>query len=615
MTGVLDPALVIGFADRLGFRRRWIAAVLVLNLGAAIFEGIGLGMFLPVLEYMNDAGNLAQLSARSQLWRSLLAAFDTIGLPVTLATLLAIAFVALILRQTFTYVRLVFSAHVQYGLIRSIRDEAFGRFVHADLAYHDTVRAGAVVNELTTELTRATSYFAAIVDLTSKSLLCAVYVAMMLALTLPMTLAVAALIALIAWRLRAIQHRTGVAGARLTDANQRMSGFLVERLRAIRLIRLAGMERPETAAMMALNEGQRSTSITILKYQALLTVLLEPAVVTAGFALIYAGYALLGLSVAAIMLFFMILIRLTPIIKECLLLRQAIGSTFSAVEVVDRRMAEMAAAVEHRGGTRRFTGLTREIRLDGVRFEYSGKGGEAAALKGVSLRIPAGKMIAIVGPSGAGKSTLVDVLARLRPPTAGQILFDGVPHTDFDVRSLRKSIAFVPQSPLIFDVTPAEHIGYGRPGADRESIAAAATLANADEFIRRLPQGYDTPLGEDGARLSGGQRQRLDLARALLGRCPILILDEPTSSLDADAEHLFRQTLDRVRARGDTTIIIIGHRFSTVAGADEIAVLERGRVTEVGAHDTLIKSGGWYARAFAKQRAQPSQNQFVRERQ
>jgi ABC-type multidrug transport system fused ATPase/permease subunit len=611
VTASFNPMSLLGFADRLGFRRRQIATILGLNLGAAVFEGVGLGMFLPVIEYMNSGGDLVALNENSQLWRSLTSGYESIGIPVTLATLLGIAFIALLCRQGFTYARLIYSARVQYGLTRTIRDEAFRRFVHADLAYHDEVRAGSIVNELTTELARATSSLASAIDFTSKALLSAVYLMIMLTLSPPMTLAVMAIIAIAAWQLRTIQHRTRVAGGELTAANQRLSRFLVERVKAIRLIRLAGTEQPETEAMSLLNEGQRAVSVTILRYRALLTVIFEPVVIAAGFILIGVGYAVIGLSVAAIMLFFVILIRLTPIVNECLLLRQIVGSSLPALDLVDRRMAEMAAAVEHRGGKRRFDGLAQEIRLDDVSFAYASKGGVATALKGISLRIPAARRTALVGPSGGGKSTLVDILARLRPPDAGQVLFDGVPHSEFEVQSLRRNIAYAPQSPLIFDVTPAQHIGYGQLGADRERIVAAARLANADDFIRRLPQGYDTPLGEDGAQLSGGQRQRLDLARALVGGCSILILDEPTSNLDADAETLFRQALENIRQRTNTTIIIIGHRLSTVAGADQIVVLEEGRVTEVGTHQALARSGGWYARAFAKQQVQPSDDLFV----
>ena len=211
-------------------------------------------------------------------------------------------------------------------------------------------------------------------------------------------------------------------------------------------------------------------------------------------------------------------------------------------------------------------------------------------------------MTALVGPSGAGKSTLIDILPRLRTPQKGEVLFDGVPQSEFSTESLRKAIGFAPQSPQIFNVSPAEHIRYGCPDASMDDIIGAAKGAQADEFIQRLPNGYNTPLGEEAIRLSGGQRQRLDLARALVSQAPVLVLDEPTSNLDADAEGRFRDALEHIRKERQITIIIIGHRLSTIQNADQIVVMQEGRISQVGNHDELISQGGWYARAYDKQK-------------
>ena len=210
-------------------------------------------------------------------------------------------------------------------------------------------------------------------------------------------------------------------------------------------------------------------------------------------------------------------------------------------------------------------------------------------------------MTALVGPSGAGKSTLIDLLPRLREYQSGEILFDGVPQREFDSASLRRAISFAPQTPQIFNVTIAEHIRYGWPEASMDDVRIAARLAQAADFIEALPDGYKTMLGEGGGHFSGGQRQRIDLARAVVRRAPILVLDEPTANLDADAEGMFREALEKLRRETEITIIIIGHRLSTVMSADQIAVLESGRVTETGSHAELIASGGWYARAYMRQ--------------
>ena len=255
---------------------------------------------------------------------------------------------------------------------------------------------------------------------------------------------------------------------------------------------------------------------------------------------------------------------------------------------------------ETSGGTRTFVGLSCAISFDDVSFAYGGANG-APALRNVSVEIAKGTVTALVGPSGAGKSTLIDMLPGLRRPISGQVLFDGVPLQSFDLRSLRRGVAFAPQTPQLFDVSVADHIRYGKPDATMEDILRAAEMAGVAEFAGTLPAGYDTSIGEAGARLSGGQRQRLDLARALVQAAPILILDEPTSNLDADSELRLRRAMRQIVTETDTTIIVIAHRLATVAMADRILVLDDGRLTASGTHAELMHAGGWYASAFSAQ--------------
>lgn len=340
------------------------------------------------------------------------------------------------------------------------------------------------------------------------------------------------------------------------------------------------------------------------KLLALLSVLVEPIILAIAFVLLHLSVNTLGLALETMVLFFFILIRLVPILKEAVMTRQSYLASLASVEVIDTRMRELDAARDPIGGDLPLRTLEQAIELREVRFHYHASASEltsTAALDGVSLTIPAHRMTALVGPSGAGKSTLVDILPRLRDPQGGKVMFDGVPQDRLEIGSLRRAIAFAPQNPQMFNVSAAEHIRYGRPDAGPDDIRAAARLAQADGFIEALPDGYDTLVGEGGERLSGGQRQRLDLARALVRRSPILVLDEPTANLDAEAERLFRDAIDRIRRETDLTVIIIGHRLSTVMAADQIAVMENGRVTETGTHDALMASGGWYARAFARQ--------------
>jgi subfamily B ATP-binding cassette protein MsbA len=244
--------------------------------------------------------------------------------------------------------------------------------------------------------------------------------------------------------------------------------------------------------------------------------------------------------------------------------------------------------------------LRTSLRLDGVRFSYqSGR----EVLRGLSFEVKAGQRVALVGPSGAGKSTLADLVPRFHDVTGGRILWDGVDLRELGTQSLRQQVGVVSQDTFLFNESIAQNLAYGRPGASRSAIIAAAKAANADAFIRQQELGYDTLIGERGVRLSGGQRQRLAIARALLKDPPLLILDEATSALDTQSERQVQQALDRLM-KGRTSLVI-AHRLSTVQHADLIVVLDKGRVVESGKHKVLLAKRGLYAKLYKMQFLHP----------
>jgi len=214
-------------------------------------------------------------------------------------------------------------------------------------------------------------------------------------------------------------------------------------------------------------------------------------------------------------------------------------------------------------------------------------------LKNISLEALPGETMALVGRTGAGKSTLANMIPRFFDPWSGRITINGLDIRDVQIRSLRSQISVVPQEPFLLPLTIAQNIAYGRPEASLEEVQSAAISANADEFIRQLPKGYETMLHERGANLSGGQKQRIAIARALLKDAPILILDEPTSALDAESEALISKALERLMS--GRTVFVIAHRFSLVRRVDRIVVLEKGRIIEAGTHGELLKSRGLYS--------------------
>ena len=234
--------------------------------------------------------------------------------------------------------------------------------------------------------------------------------------------------------------------------------------------------------------------------------------------------------------------------------------------------------------------------FDAVTFRY-GTGDKV--LHDIAFEMAPGEMVALVGPSGAGKTSIANLICRFYDPNQGQITIDGKDLRQIKLASLRQQVAVVLQDSFLFNNSVIENLLYGKPDADREEIIEAAKAANAHEFIKQLPEGYDTEIGERGVKLSGGQKQRLALARAILADPGILILDEATSSVDAEAEFLIQQALERVL--DGRTSLVIAHRLSTVRNADKIIVLDQGRIVETGKHDELLARDGLYSQLYRRQ--------------
>ena len=302
------------------------------------------------------------------------------------------------------------------------------------------------------------------------------------------------------------------------------------------------------------------------------------------------------MTTAQFLAFIVFLFRSYDPMRKLSRLQNSLEQAFAAAQHVWEVMDEHAA-IKEKENARDVAPLKQEIELRNVSFGYDNE--TRSVLRDVNLRVGAGTMVALVGESGGGKSTLTKLLPRFHDPSSGSVLWDGVDLRDVTLASLRRQIALVTQETVLFNDTVRHNIAYGKPDATDAEIQEAATIALAHDFIREMPDGYDTIVGERGIFLSGGQRQRLAIARAILVNAPVLVLDEATSALDAESERLVQRAIaNLVRNR---TTIVIAHRLSTVRRADVIVVMEAGRIIETGTHTELLARGGKYQKLYELQ--------------
>ena len=503
----------------------------------------------------------------------------------------------MLVKNIFGYIQTYYTEWLEQQVLYRIRRDVYAHILDLPLSYFDRERAGHLISRVTNDVTALRGAVIGVASSALRNILMTmVAVFILLNVSWRLTLLVVCIIPVNVFLVDLVGRKLKRRSHRAQEGMADMTASLEETIGGVRLVKSFGTHEYEQRRFGRASQRHMMHYIRMKLYGALSAPTSE-LLGTFSFAVVlwYGGTRVLAGALPAenlVMFVAAMLFVITPLknlSKLTVLVQQATASAQRVFEL-------LATAREPQGTGGRPAVFEKDIRFENVDFEYVA--GEPV-LRNVSFTAQRGDVVAIVGSSGAGKTTLVDLIPRFYTCTQGAVLFDGVDTREFSLESLRSLMGIVTQETILFNDTIYNNISYGSPNADREAVERAARAANAHDFIRAFPAGYDTVVGDRGAQLSGGQRQRLAIARAILRDPQILIFDEATSALDSESEALVQEAMDRL-LQGRTTFVI-AHRLSTIRHADRILVLDHGRLTEHGTHGELMTREGVYRRLYQLQ--------------
>lgn len=463
-------------------------------------------------------------------------------------------------------------------------------------------RTSDLINMMTTELARVLAGISGFLQFLTSLLFTLVQIAFAFWLSPKMTLAVLVCAALLSIFSRRFIRKAKRLGSRSTELGKTYLGGITDQLNGIKDIKSNNLEQPRLEWLHAFTGEvkQEQLDYTRLRSNSQLLYKLSSTLLIAVF--IFVSFRFMQVQGPNLLLVILVFTRLWPTFSTLQSLLEQLASVVPSFKQLQSLQQECLAASEHEAdqGGERVPPMTLEYGLEARNVDFRYHAGEEYSLQNVNVRIPARQMTAIVGRSGAGKSTLVDLLMGLMQPENGEILADGEPVTGERLLSYRRSIGYVAQDPFLYNATIRDNLMMIKPDAEEAELWEALEFASSADFVRKLPDGLDTLLGDRGVRLSGGERQRLVLARAIIRKPSILVLDEATSALDTENEQRIQEALERIKA--SVTVIVIAHRLSTIRDADQILVIDQGRVIQQGVYSGLAsEKGGMFSRLLKGQ--------------
>ncbi|MBD1855266.1 MULTISPECIES: ABC transporter ATP-binding protein [Leptolyngbya] len=575
-----------------------LIGTIVLGFSGALFNGVSTMLMIPVV--LGLLGQEINLKGAPPLLQQAFASFEHLVGDARFLTMMACVLVAILLKNVTSYASTLTSGHLSRALVSDIRKEGLRLLLDVDLEFYVKTKVGDLINRLGGEVGATATAIRTAVQMLSTVITIFVFLIILLSISWQLTIISTVLLAIASLSNSFFVKRAEKFGQQLSDQSRDYSVAVLEMLSGIRLVKSTASESREYQKLEQLIHAREDADFRSQANASLIPPVNEMIGILVIVAILLLGRLFFRGQIEALsailLTYLLILFRMLPFVGQLNNARGAFANLAPSVSVVNEFLRRDNKPFMSKGHIP-YTAMTEGIRFENLSFTYPGH--DRQVLNQVNLWLPKGTTLALVGSSGAGKSTLADLLPRFYDPTAGRILLDDRDLKDFELCTLRQSMGIVSQDTFLFNDSVRNNLAYARRDASDKQIIAAAKRANAYEFIVKLPQGFDTLIGDRGVMLSGGQRQRLAIARALLRDPEILILDEATSALDTVSERLVQGAIDELRR--DRTTLVIAHRLSTIQTADQIAVLDKGHVVEIGTHADLLKQGGLYAQLHSMQ--------------